>query len=196
MSNLEHSKIPEGRIKREELQYHLHLSSILDQKITTITSMSANEVTQLRHTIITKFEKIFNAARSAYNQWVTYGFTTSHDQADGSHGGGATMFRYEGRSMIKKTSGMLPDLDHMERERLKLAEYKRVYSETRQPVREAFIALMNEVNEPLVGWEEGSTEEREKMVQDFGGRVANVYEMLLDFILESVRGRTFLNSLK
>ncbi|KAJ3041829.1 hypothetical protein HDV00_008532 [Rhizophlyctis rosea] len=35
-----------------KVEYHLHLSSILEQKFTTITSMSEKEVTQLRHTLI------------------------------------------------------------------------------------------------------------------------------------------------
>lgn len=195
MPNLEHSKIGAGRITREELEYHLHFASVLEKDITSITSMSSEEVSHLRRSIIAKFDRASNACSIAYLQWVQYGFHTLHSQIEGEHGGAMKQFLYEGKRRIKGPSGMLPDLDHMAEECAKQAEYKKLYNDKMEPVRKAFRALRDEAYGKVTGWDEGSTAEREKMVQDFGGRVVALHEMLLDFILECLPGRTFVNSL-
>ena len=212
---LEKSVILEGRISREQLEYYLNFDKYIDcVKADYIVQWQQEEIHNMANEILYKFNDIFCKIENTYYSWLMCGFTISDNGSYcGSHGGAFEMHRivtgrlFKGPAMMTPTSSEYIEKE-LDRKQKYEKDFKTAYDKQKQvwdhlqkvldpiyPKSHAGepIDYENERNkESASKWEDLSTDEKTRLIQESAEIITKLYYGIIEIILEFLPGRPFI----
>lgn len=208
---MEESSLVVGRISRDELEYRLGFDGLFSQ-IQDPTSLTADQVTELRHQVYLKFARIHVVCLTTYAAWLDCGFQTGYNVAGGSHGVGANLWLQEAGVYAREPTGQLPDIEKISKEIDRRALYIEAFQEDFFPIERNLKELQSsstmtkivtigdsenitQVPRPVDEWQDMSTDQRATLISEFCSNITQLYESYVNLILKHLPGRTFLNRL-
>jgi len=224
---LQKSKIYEGQVTREELEYYLGFLCYLDQDNPEhLVTLPTETLANLAHIILYKFESLKVKSFMVYKQWTRAGFATADEYGPASGFSGKHGMGNAGKMLLKDKGRLGPstltsaDPQYLSRQASKKEEYIKsfckaydawirdldVLKKTFSPLKNKAMAMYgttlhaeeedggnNDGEEDPHGYDSFTLSEKLAMVEDAMTKFREVYDHSLDFILEHLPGRPFLN---
>jgi hypothetical protein len=185
--SLKFSKIYEGRISREELQYHLPIPHLKDEGI---ESLSLPELKVKNFEILESIKQLLYRTDYVASRWKNYGLGSSNiDYSDG-HGASNNLILQESRLAGKQFTGQSTvtaknELDDP-------VNYMKFYSNEKKKI---VLELNNLIEYSKVVLNQDENEIDLPSVFTGIEKLTIFIDLLMDFILLTLPGRTFLNSM-
>jgi hypothetical protein len=173
------SKIFEGRISRSELEYRLNFP-YFDIPESEIIEKDSNELKYIKNHIINTFSRYINGTKITAWKWQKTIGTLSDSGNSGGHG--TSLLKIES-NLMSKGNNSICDLLKAEKERQESISYANVFNIELKKIQDQLEVLNNDLEESC------------EPVQLQIGKILEFKKVLLDFILITVPGRTFLNSI-